>query len=84
MIYRPEPWISDFFAGSIKNCVSPWKFSAMIIEITIKFFLPPQIPANLETFRTEQARTAAFHHHASDATSRTGVFGHGIYQAAKC
>ena len=56
----------------------------MIIEITIKFFLPPQIPANLETFRTEQARTAAFHHHASDATSRTGVFGHGIYQAAKC
>lgn len=43
-----------------------------------------QIPANLETFRTDKARTEAFHHHASDATSRTGVFGHGVYQAAIC
>ena len=42
------------------------------------------IPAQLDTFRSPTARTTAFHHHASDAASRTGVFGHGIYEAAKC
>lgn len=43
-----------------------------------------QIGPMLTTFRTDKARSSAFHHHASDAVSRTGVFGHGIYQAAKC
>jgi hypothetical protein len=38
----------------------------------------------LTTFRTDEAHSTAFHHHASDAVSRTGVFGHGIYEAAKC
>ena len=42
-----------------------------------------QISPHLKTFCTENMRTAAFHHHTSDATSRTGMFGHGIYQAAK-
>lgn len=41
-----------------------------------------KIPSSLQTFRTEQERTAAFVSHASDATSRTGVFGHGVYQPA--
>ena len=42
-----------------------------------------QIPGQLETFRTDQAREKAFTHHASDCTSRTGVFGHGIYESPK-
>uniref|UniRef100_H2Z9B1 Cilia- and flagella-associated protein 77 n=1 Tax=Ciona savignyi TaxID=51511 RepID=H2Z9B1_CIOSA len=40
--------------------------------------------AHLETFRTPEKRLEAFKHHQTDATSRTGVFGHGIYEAAKC
>ena len=43
-----------------------------------------QIPLHLATFRSDKACTEAFHHHASDATSRTGVFGHGNYQVTKC
>jgi len=42
-----------------------------------------KIPGHLETFRTDKARRNAFNHHASDCTSRTGVFGHGIYESAK-
>lgn len=42
-----------------------------------------KIPPQLGSFRTDKARSEAFHHHASDAISRTGVFGHGIYEAAK-
>lgn len=43
-----------------------------------------KVNAHLETFRSPEARTSAFRHHQTDATSRTGVFGHGIYEAAKC
>nr|CAB3230275.1 cilia- and flagella-associated protein 77-like [Phallusia mammillata] len=39
--------------------------------------------AHLETFRSPEKRIKAFKHHQTDATSRTGVFGHGIYEAAK-
>lgn len=42
-----------------------------------------RVPGKLETFRTESLRTNAFQHHATDCTSRTGVFGHGIYEGAK-
>eukprot|EP00731_Ephydatia_muelleri_P024893 Em0016g1164a len=53
------------------ECAPLWKMS--------KF---TKVPASLQTFRTEQDRTAAFVNHASDATSRTGMFGHGVYQPA--
>ena len=46
-------------------------------------FFALQIPGQLETFRTDKAKQRAFTHHASDCTSRTGVFGHGVYEAAK-
>ncbi|XP_065068726.1 cilia- and flagella-associated protein 77-like [Rhopilema esculentum] len=42
-----------------------------------------KIPGQLETFRSDGARGKAFSHHATDCTSRTGVFGHGIYEGAK-
>lgn len=42
-----------------------------------------QIPPKLDTFPSDKAKSEAFHYHASDGISRTGVFGHGIYQAAK-
>ena len=42
-----------------------------------------QVPGHLETFRSERERSGAFDHHASDSVARTGLFGHGIYQAAK-
>eukprot|EP00794_Sanderia_malayensis_P016018 gene16018-17635_t len=42
-----------------------------------------KVPGLLETFRSEQEKNNAFQHHASDCTSRTGVFGHGIYEGAK-
>ena len=45
--------------------------------------LSPQIPAYLSTFRSDQAKDSAFKHHATDSTSRQGVFGHGIYEPAK-
>lgn len=38
---------------------------------------------HLETFRSTEAREAAFKHHGSDCTARTGVFGHGVYEGAK-
>ena len=41
------------------------------------------MPGQLETFRSQKARQMAFSHHASDCTSRTGVFGHGIYEEAQ-
>jgi len=41
------------------------------------------LPA-LTTFRSADARLKAFDHHKSDCTSRTGVFGHGTYEGAKC
>lgn len=42
-----------------------------------------KIPAYLSTFRSDQAKDSAFKHHATDSTSRQGVFGHGIYEPAK-
>jgi len=42
-----------------------------------------KIPGLLETFRSDKEKSSAFQHHASDCTSRTGVFGHGIYEGAK-
>lgn len=42
-----------------------------------------KINGQLETFRTDKARNDAFTHHATDCTSRTGVFGHGTYESAK-
>lgn len=42
-----------------------------------------RISAHLETFRSPEKRESAFKHHQTDATSRTGVFGHGIYEAAR-
>ncbi|XP_033096003.1 cilia- and flagella-associated protein 77-like [Anneissia japonica] len=38
---------------------------------------------HLETFRSPEAKSKSFKHHASDCTARTGVFGHGIYESAK-
>lgn len=45
-------------------------------------FCKKALPA-LQTFRSETARRQAFVHHSSDCTSRTGVFGHGNYEAAQ-
>ncbi|CAH1272218.1 CFAP77 [Branchiostoma lanceolatum] len=42
-----------------------------------------RVHPHLETFRSPEARKLAFRAHSHDATSRTGVFGHGIYAAAK-
>ncbi|XP_064396134.1 cilia- and flagella-associated protein 77-like [Halichondria panicea] len=42
-----------------------------------------EIEPQLQTFRSEKERSVAFHQHSLDATSRVGVFGHGIYQAAQ-
>ncbi|EDO43313.1 predicted protein [Nematostella vectensis] len=42
-----------------------------------------KIPPVTVTFRSEKAKSAAFDHHATDSTSRKGVFGHGIYEPAK-
>ncbi|XP_077986642.1 cilia- and flagella-associated protein 77-like [Glandiceps talaboti] len=39
--------------------------------------------AHLETFRAPTAKDSAFKHHATDSTSRRGVFGHGIYEPTK-
>ncbi|XP_002735038.1 cilia- and flagella-associated protein 77-like [Saccoglossus kowalevskii] len=39
--------------------------------------------AHLETFRSAQAKSTCFNHHATDSTSRRGVFGHGIYEPAR-
>ena len=37
----------------------------------------------MKTFPDEKSRSDAFNYHSSDGISRTGVHGHGIYQAAK-
>ncbi|XP_031561882.1 cilia- and flagella-associated protein 77-like [Actinia tenebrosa] len=42
-----------------------------------------KIPSQIESFRTDKAKTGAFKHHATDSTSRKGAFGHGIYEPAK-
>lgn len=42
-----------------------------------------KVPAQLETFRSDSAKKAAFRNHATDCTSRRGVFGHGIYEPGK-
>ncbi|KXJ18672.1 cilia- and flagella-associated protein 77 [Exaiptasia diaphana] len=42
-----------------------------------------KIPAQIESFRSENAKKQAFKHHATDSTSRKGAFGHGIYEPAK-
>lgn len=42
-----------------------------------------QIPPHLETFESPEKREAAFAKHKVDATSRRGLFGHGIYEPAK-
>lgn len=56
------------------------KFSIIVTQAIITHF---QIPAKLQTFRTDKEKAVAFVNHASDSTSRTGIFGHGIYTAAK-
>lgn len=38
---------------------------------------------HLETFRTKNARAAAFSHHSSDQTARQGIYGQGCYEPAK-
>ncbi|XP_070582073.1 cilia- and flagella-associated protein 77-like [Ptychodera flava] len=38
--------------------------------------------AHLETYRSPSTKDVAFKHHATDSTSRRGVFGHGIYEPA--
>lgn len=63
-------------------CCEPKK-KVYELQFLIKVCSFVQIPSVLGSFRTEKEKTNAFNYHENDAVSRTGVHGHGIYQAAK-
>ena len=57
-------------------------FQEMVFKIRCFIFF--QAKPHLQTFRSEKAKSASYKHQESDGIGRQGVFGHGVYESAKC
>ncbi|XP_065830291.1 cilia- and flagella-associated protein 77-like [Oscarella lobularis] len=71
-IYETRATVLRKFAEPVKSS-PPWRMPRFT-----------KIPAKLQTFRTPAEREKAMKYHSSDAVSRKGIFGQGVYASATC